>query len=340
MRESEHSMPSPSQTSQGRERHPGIDALKIIAMFMVVFYHACYYKLNYGFEEGSNVYIPNLTRCLMNLCSVSVPLFFMCSGYCTLPSSSSSWRKMIKKVIMIAVLTLFWNYVCPFPTWFFFSLAALYLVTPLLRYVRSRHHILYWLGISLIFLATFATNEAYVLSRLWSPNFLDGYEIQGLFTSYALVYYALGGAFREKRLPLPTAIILFILGYTLSLIDTSILSTANGKVFDGVNAAFPMMSSLMMSCGIFAVFMRLRDVNPKLRNILALVGGGCLSVYILHSCVTKYIVRSMAWLGIESFNYPITMSLGLILTCIVMAISLLIGFTIRKIPYISLLLKL
>lgn len=55
-----------------------IDLLKIIAMFLVSFYHIGYYYIDYGFIENS-YYIPNLNRITMNICAMSLPIFFTIS---------------------------------------------------------------------------------------------------------------------------------------------------------------------------------------------------------------------------------------------------------------------
>ena len=53
------------------------DVIKIIAAFMVCFYHLG--LLDVG-TVSESFYFPNLNKLILNLCSMSVPLFFMVNG--------------------------------------------------------------------------------------------------------------------------------------------------------------------------------------------------------------------------------------------------------------------
>lgn len=48
--------PSRSQKSFNAERNVSLDLLKLIAAFLVVFYHLAYYKLDYGFAGTGGVF--------------------------------------------------------------------------------------------------------------------------------------------------------------------------------------------------------------------------------------------------------------------------------------------
>lgn len=54
-----------------------IDAVKVIASFMIVVYHFTEYGfIDFGFTVGKD-YIPGLGKCFLGLCSAGVPLFFL-----------------------------------------------------------------------------------------------------------------------------------------------------------------------------------------------------------------------------------------------------------------------
>lgn len=72
-----------------------IDLLKIIAMFLVSFYHIGYYYIDYGFIKNV-YYVPNFNRIVMNICAMSVPIFFIVSGALMLNKSYAN-KKIIKK---------------------------------------------------------------------------------------------------------------------------------------------------------------------------------------------------------------------------------------------------
>ncbi len=321
-------------------RKPFIDILKTLAMFMVVCYHCCFYKMDYGYTPGATEYVPNLARALMNLCSMGVPLFFMCSGYCTLASASSGWKKMGRKVLTILLLTLLWNYVTPFPIWFFISLSALYLATPILRRLKQHYPRLYWCGVACIGFATFGLNETYVISRLFAPNIMDNYHIQGLFTSYALVYYTLGDWFKSRNVPAKLALGVLVAGFALSLVDGAILTTACGNIFDGVNGAFPMLSSLLMTVGTFSLLERFKlDPQSRATKTMALIASGCLAVYIFHIFFLNTINQLLAsvWNAkITQYSIPG----AIVWSLLIWAISWSAGMLIRRIPYVCYLMKL
>ncbi len=323
-----------------QNRETSIDLLKIAAMLMVVFYHTSYYNLDYGYTEGASDYVPNLARALMNLCSMGVPLFFMCSGYCTLASSSSGWKKMGRKVITILLLSLLWNYLTLFPVWFFKTLAVLYLITPALRLAKERFPRLYWCGIVCTGLASFGMNEAYALSRMFTPNVLDGCRITGVFTTYALVYYALGDWLRGRKISPLAATAALAGGFILSLADCSLLTNARGSMFDGVNASFPMLSALLMTFGTFSLVRRLPNQNGGgVAHALAVISSGCLAVFIFHGYLLTNFKRPVCdLLHIEATQYNLFQAL--VLTIIFWVLSWCIGMTIRQIPYARVLMKL
>lgn len=53
------------------------DFLKLIAAMLVVFYNLNIVDMVY---ISNTLYIPNINRIVMNLCQISVPLFFMVNG--------------------------------------------------------------------------------------------------------------------------------------------------------------------------------------------------------------------------------------------------------------------
>ncbi len=65
------------QSCQFDGRNYGIDIMKILSAFMVVFYHFGHRK--YEFFEACN-YVPNINYILQTLVAFSIPLFFMVNG--------------------------------------------------------------------------------------------------------------------------------------------------------------------------------------------------------------------------------------------------------------------
>ena len=65
------------QSCQFDGRNYGIEIMKILSAFMVVFYHFGHRK--YEFFEACN-YVPNINYILQTLVAFSIPLFFMVNG--------------------------------------------------------------------------------------------------------------------------------------------------------------------------------------------------------------------------------------------------------------------
>ena len=307
-------------------RNYNIDLIKIIAMTMVVYYHVCYYKQDFGYEAGMGVYIPNAARMVMSLCSAGVPLFFMCSGYCNVGKSWKGWSVLLKKVGTIAILTIFWNWLTPFPYWFLITLSGLYLITPVLRYMEDKLPYLFWLAVIGIFMATMGMNLAYLITRAVEVNFIPGYHQQGLMTSYAIVFYVLGAQMKKHLLPNWLSLFSIVAGYGLLTWELVVHTTLDGIVFDGVNASFPTVGALLFSGGLFVLMMRVPLNKACVQKVAVFIATGCLMVYIFHLFIWKALCQ---WVNISE---QIGIGAGVLLSLVVMIISFMLGWALRQIP--------
>lgn len=314
-------------------RNHNIDIIKIIAMAMVVYYHVCFYKQDFGYEPGSDVYLPNMARMVMSLCCAGVPLFFMCSGYCNAGKSWKGWWAVLKKVGTIAILAVFWNWLTPFPYWFLITLSGLYLITPILRYMEDKFPYLLWLGTIGIFVATMGMNLAYLITRAVGADFIPGYHQQGLMTTYAVVYYVLGAQMKKHLLPTWLSLVSIVAGYGLLMWEVVVHTTLDSTVFDGVNASFPTVGALLFSAGLFALLMRVPLNKTYIQKTAAFIASGCLMVYIFHLFVSKLLHQ---WINIPP---QIGICAGMVLTLVVMVISFLMGWILSRIPVLRRLTK-
>lgn len=322
------------------KRNQAIDCAKVIATIMVVFYHAMYFRLPYYIGTSiPNFYVPTFDRLIMNLCSMSIPLFFMCSGYCLLNSSSSSFSKMAKKVAYIIVLTLIWNYLTPFPYWFFITLSALYLSTPIQRYLITQKPVLYWLGVSVIFLLTHISNEVYVITKAFDFSLNWPNRIQGMYTTYSLVYFAAGYHLSQKNTTLWASISAIIAGIMLGIFDGIILSTNPDKPFDSVNGAFSCLSSLFLAFGFLSLLLHFQNHSTKVSAFFKLCSSCCLPIYILHMCIIRITSSYYSNLHTISDCNP-NVYTGFIWTLFICLVCGITGYIIRKLPYIQFLMKL
>lgn len=126
------------QKSLGR-RVLYLDWLKLIAAWLVVFYHLSFYRLDYGFVPGM-AYWPNLNRIAMCFAACSVPIFFLVNG-ALMFHRHRPWKEPVLKASKILVLILVW-YLADFPYWFIRTLIILYLLFPILQWLRERYPML------------------------------------------------------------------------------------------------------------------------------------------------------------------------------------------------------
>lgn len=126
-------------SERGSKRVQYLDWLKLIAAWLVVFYHLSYNRLDYAFSQGE-VYLPNLNRILMCFASCSVPVFFLVNGRLMF-HRHRPWKEPVLKACKILALIVIW-YPAHFPYWFFRTLIILYLLFPILQLLRERFPVL------------------------------------------------------------------------------------------------------------------------------------------------------------------------------------------------------
>ena len=318
-----------------RKRYAYLDLIKIMSAFMVTFYHFAHGRIDYNYNELSIVYIPNLARCVMSCCAVSVPLFFMVNGALVLGKDRSIKEKLYK-IVKIAILIAVW-YVTGFPSWFFRTLIILYVLTPLLRYLYVRKRkILHALLIALLifpFLYNYMILWMDIANININMNFL-GYEINtcelnrtGLFTMYSIVYYVFGIIIHQSKQTqqMRVYIILLILGFVGLLMDVVLNTYIEHSMFDGVNASFPTLGALSMSLGVYGLFKSFK-YGDKVKRFLSMLSPYVLSIYVMHIFVITVIANKL--LHINNISL-----LGAIAFCVLVdGICIAVGMIINKIP--------
>ena len=141
-----------------KQRIYGIDLLKVMACIGVVSLHTV---------NGS---LGIVNRIVTLVCSLSIPIFFMCSGYVVFLKENISYEYAAKKIIKILAVCFFWemmhaiayflyyhemrNFIESFfmdflqkglffHFWFFGALIILYLLLPILRKMEQKTPRLY-----------------------------------------------------------------------------------------------------------------------------------------------------------------------------------------------------
>lgn len=263
-------------------------------MLLVVFYHCgTWFSLDFGYSQGETNYIPTINRIIMCMCSVSIPLFFMSSGYLML-HRKISLKKLLTKIIYIGVIGLFWNYITPFHWWFLATLSFLYFWTPFLQKLQDNKYTLL-LILSIIFILSFGKNFLYQILinfDISPPHYLSR---SGFFTLYSIIYYMFGGYIKKREEANKDITknrnlyyFVFLLGLLLSVNETTVLTNYIGKMFDGVNSSFCTVGALLMSISIFTLLVK-HPINSHVAPVIASASKNTLAIYILHGyLLTKY----------------------------------------------------
>lgn len=321
-----------------RKRYTYLDMIKIISAFMVTFYHFAYGRIDYNYNELNLIYIPNLERCVMSCCAVSVPLFFMVNGALLL-SKDRSIKEMLYKIVKIAILIVVW-YATGFPSWFFKTLIILYFITPMLRclYV-SKRKILYAILIALL-IFPYLYNYVILLMKITDINIninWGGHEVNtneltrtGLFTMYSIVYYVLGIIIHQSKQTQKRGIyiILLLCGFVALLMDVVLNTYIEHTMFDGVNASFPTLGALSMSLGVYGLFKSFKYTH-RIKSFLSMLSPYVLSIYVMHILVITVIANKFFHINSISLY-------GAIAFCVLVdVICIALGMIINKIPILK-----
>ena len=320
-----------------RKRYTYLDLIKIISAFMVTFYHFAHGRVDYNYNELSAIYIPNIARCVMSCCAVSVPLFFMVNGALLL-GKDRSIKEMLYKIAKIVILIAVW-YATGFPSWFFKTLIILYLLTPLLRclYV-SKRKILYGMLIALL-MFPYLYNYIILWMKFVNINIninFCGHEMNtseltrtGLFTMYSIVYYVFGIIMHQSELTQKRAyIMLLLLGFAGLIMDVVLNTYIEHSMFDGVNASFPILGAFSMSLGTFGLFKNFTYSN-KVKRFLSILSPYVLSIYVMHILIITVVANKLFQINNISL-------FGAIILCMAIdGICVGVGMIINKIPLLK-----
>lgn len=203
-------------------------------MFLVSYYHITYYNLDYGFIDGLR-YIPNVNRVTMNICAMSVPLFFMVTGTILINKSYIN-KKIIYKILNIIILMLFWSILVEYPSWFLKTLAILYFIYPIVKYLYDNNMKIYYSIMILVLIMPFIYNFMIIIGIQFEVESLSRLNRTGFFTLYSILYFMLGGILFNKELDVIRCITIFIIGLILTTYEGYIITNYNNAMFDNVNS--------------------------------------------------------------------------------------------------------
>lgn len=277
-----------------------LDLIKVLAAFMVCFYHLTEHNqvADFGhFEDG--IYVPSFTKVLYGILSSCVPLFFIASGV-VLRLKDRTWKQSLRGAFRLMLVAYVWGFVCnvmiryissgtfyvtlsdlisqPFYFWYLPTLAFIYLFDAFWLKIRhSRFTIVFFY---LLLLFPFLSNLICVVLTYFNPAIqLPSWSHTGFFRLYSLVYVFLP-YYWPSQLQRWKSLLFFVGGIGLVLLEVVSYSTAQGKLYDGVNASFPTIGALLIAYSLYSMCRLIPD-RPWF-SIFSWIGRNCLGIYILH----------------------------------------------------------
>lgn len=310
-------------------------------MFGVVCLHTTYYYFPIsGF---------NLSSILYQSAVISIPLFFMVSGYLLLGRKDTDYRYSLGKIWGIArfVLTLSLSiWFCRslrsgefvindfmralyapfiqkgkfFMFWYLGTMIILYLLLPLLNNLVKKRYFFIIAFVILIIV------RQYVMMQ----NIVSSAEV-GVIQTFRLwnwmFFFVLGGAIRHYDIHLPNSILLGAIA-VLSMVNVYFQNVFIPMI--GNNHCEYFYSSAPVSMMCLSVFLFLRNTKVSDNKTISVLSEVFLPVYTLHF----FIVREIK----DYFLYDI--DLGIILFATVSFLSLFISFVVVRVPFLNRIFKL
>ena len=318
-----------------------LDLLRIVAISMVVMLHTGAY-----YQSTELAATTTLLSFLTALSSCAVPLFFMISGALLLsPEYDLSVRRIVVKLIKLFIVWTVWSAVYalidnpgagfhtlvvrtfkgPFHFWFFEYLAAVYLLSPLMKALVSyqngkfvKYILICWFALGII---------KYTLNGIqWHNeelNVLTGkvhFELAG-FSGYFLLGYFLS----NLKLGSSSSCLAWALAY-LSAAALQMLAERSGML------QVPTYNlTVLVAIESFCAFIACRSAWPQNsapsgRWLVPLAVSG-MGVYIIHPIIMKYVA------GYIGKGLPVSLR-SLLLFAIVLLASWGISLLLSKIPFI------
>jgi surface polysaccharide O-acyltransferase-like enzyme len=359
------------------KRYNYLDLIKVIAIYLVCFYHVA--NLNYNIVENSSsfIYFNYFIKTILSPC---VPLFFMVNGALLL-NKEYDLKKHIKKTVRLFILTFIWGiillsvygvimkdsytiitFIKSLITWkegrlnllwFLQTLTCIYILFPIIKFLYDNNKKI--LNYLLIIIAIF-TFGIVILDMILNiiQIILSGHIVyDGLlnticdkfnpfkgFYSYSIVYFILGGILFEKiknnDIKITNVKLLLISSVScLILFGYGILISKNmNNLCDIAWYGYNTIMTLLTSTSIFIFCSKLEN-NIKHTKFLTIISSNTLGIYLLHCMINRIISPYYISISISS-NFII----NIIYTFVILLISLVIVFILKKIPIIKELFKL
>lgn len=339
------------------KRQTELDILRLLATLAVIMTHLCG-----GPVKSLDVYSSNwsVLNCLRAAVTWDVPIFVMISGSLFLkPSKEVTIRKIYQKYIKHLVICFcFWSAVfqilyyftgdCslnwkgilsefligPYPFWYLFMLAGLYMLIPFIRrFVDDKKLLEYFL--LLFILSEFIANYGACLPYLGELISTIFNKMVFHFTLGFVGYYILGYYLVTYSVSDNVERALYVLGVlcaVFSCVGTTLQSRQQG-VYNEWFSKYLMPNVIVESAAVFTFFVKRvgkMRISAKLRTALEDMSVCGMGVYLIHALI----IEGLNFAGIT----VVSMSPFVMVPVLTVAVYLASFFAtklIRKIPFVG-----
>ncbi|RPJ28699.1 MAG: hypothetical protein EHM33_03675 [Chloroflexi bacterium] len=340
-----------------KEIFPWIDLIRVVAIFLVVVGHVS------GQLTSAWGKIPNEQWMIANVYGsmgrVSVPLFFMVSGYLLMPRSEglrSFYAKRMTKVlipfVVWSLIYLLWycrSHACTpglvsdlllfegayYHLWFLYSLIGIYLILPVFRLITrpdtDRQILWYFIVLWLVFQPGLA-----IADRFWGFKINLSVPMARGFVCFFVFGYLLG-AVTLSRSRIILSIVVGLLGLLATIIGTYILTFSSGK-FDGFFYELVSLNVILASGAAFILLRWMSETepftSPEAHALARGLAATTFGVYLTHVIVIEVLSDWIPFLHINSFMGNAIWSVPLV-SILVFLLSFLIVRLLQKTPLVK-----
>jgi surface polysaccharide O-acyltransferase-like enzyme len=335
------------------------DFIRVIAIYLVVIIHVSGQITN---EWGQ---IPPLPWMLANVygsvARISVPLFFMMSGYLLLPKSESLHFFYTRRVMKIFIPLVFWSLIylgwfcgnhpntCTssfvrdsllvngtyYHLWFLYSLLGIYLVVPVLRLMFNpggdKKIFWYLIGLWLIFQPGLT-----VATTFWNFRINLGVPLAAGFVGFFFLGYLLG-ELGLTRFRIILAFVLWLVAAIATIAGTYFLSLASGQL-SGFFYDFVSLNVIVASGAGFILLRWLSGgrifASARIRSSTRSLALTSYGIYLIHILVIEILNDRIPFVHINAFMGNPLWSIPFVAT-LVFFISFLLVTLLQRIPVLN-----
>jgi len=336
-----------------------VDLVRVVAMFLVVVIHVSGQLTNVWGQIPTTQWI--IADVYGGIARVSVPLFFMISGFLLLPRSESLGSFYSRRIPKIVIPLVVWSFIylawfcgghpgtCTpglvqnlllvqgtyYHLWFLYSLLGIYLVLPLLRLMvrpdTDRRLLWYFIVLWLIFQPLWT-----VLQQFWHIYINISAPVATNFLPYFFLGFLLGEMTLSRRLMLVSSA-LFVIASPATSLGAYLMTRAAGQ-FNGFFYDFLGFNVIFASAGAFVLLRWAGETaafsSPRLHAITRSVATTTFGIYLIHILVIEVIGYGIPFVHLNSFMGSAWWSIPVV-CLVVFCVSYALVRGMQKIPLIQ-----